>query len=102
MPVQWPVSYMCYPDRQLITFIEVISVEGSGVPRNFVRVGWGWVQQTLLRKKDRGNWDLGAVAPTHGFWRLLEFGTNFFLIVNFLKFWYFKDIYDDNQFTCHC
>jgi hypothetical protein len=25
-----------------------------------------------------------------------------FHIVNFLNFWYFKTIYDDNQFICHC
>ena len=25
-----------------------------------------------------------------------------FHIVKFLNFWYFKTIYDDNQFICHC
>ena len=33
----------------------------SGLPRNFFR-GWG-VQQIQLRTEDRGNGDLGAVAP---------------------------------------
>jgi hypothetical protein len=43
--------------------------ECSGVPRNFVR--WGGVQQIQLRTEDRENGDLGAVAPSQGFWRQL-------------------------------
>ena len=37
----------------------------SGVPRNFVRGGWGG-QQIQLRTEDRENGDLGAVAPWSG------------------------------------
>jgi len=33
---------------------------GSGIPKSFVRVG---VQEIQLRTEDRGNMDLGAVAP---------------------------------------
>jgi len=38
-----------------------ISVQFSGVTRNFVRGGGG--QQIQLRTEDRENGDLGAVAP---------------------------------------
>jgi len=36
----------------------------SGVPRNFVP--GGGIQQIQLRTEDRGNGDLGAVAPSSG------------------------------------
>ena len=38
-------------------------VRCSGVPRNFF---WGGVQQIQLRTEDRGDGDLGAVAPWSG------------------------------------
>ena len=42
----------------------------SGISRNFVP--WrGGVQQIQLRTKDRENGDLGAEAPSQGFWRQL-------------------------------
>jgi len=41
---------------------------GSGVPMNFVRRG---VQQIPLRTGNREKGDLGAVAPSQGFWRQL-------------------------------
>ena len=44
--------------------------EISGVPRNFV-LGGGSVQQIQLRTEVRQNGDLGAVAPSQGFWRQL-------------------------------
>jgi len=34
-------------------------------------VGGGGVQQIQLRTEDRENRDLGAVAPSQGFWRQL-------------------------------
>jgi len=40
-------------------------VRDSDVPRNFVRWGGG-VQQIQLRKEDRENGDLGAVAAKLG------------------------------------
>ena len=46
----------------------IILTVGSGVPRNFFR---GGVQQIQLRTEDRENGDLGAVAPSQGFWRQL-------------------------------
>ena len=39
----------------------------NGVPRNFFSVGGG-VQQIQLWTEDRENGDLGAVAPSQGFW----------------------------------
>jgi len=39
---------------------QCIFVESSGVPRNFFR---GGVQQIQLRREDRDDGDLGAVAP---------------------------------------
>jgi len=41
----------------------------SGVPRNFVREGG--VQQIQMRTENRENGDLGAVAPSQGFWSQL-------------------------------
>jgi len=49
--------------------IEITLGALSGVPRNFVR-GRG-VQQIQLRTEDTENGDLGAVAPSLGFWRQL-------------------------------
>ena len=43
-------------------------ISSSGLPRNFVRLG---VQQIQLRTEDRENGDMGAVAPSQGFWRQL-------------------------------
>ena len=37
------------------------------------------VQQVQLRAEDRENGDLGAVAPSQGFWRQLQFGTRNFI-----------------------
>ena len=40
------------------------ALDSSGVPRNFVWMGGG--QQIQLRTEDKGNGDLGAVAPYSG------------------------------------
>ena len=54
--------------------------------------------------EDRENGDRGAVAPlvrgSGGRCNLVQEIS--FRIVNFLNFWYFETIYDDNQFICHC
>ena len=42
-------------------------LEISGVSRSFVR-GGGGAQQIQLRTEDRENGDLGAIAPSQGFW----------------------------------
>ena len=74
----------------------------SNVPRNFV--GRGGVQQIQLRTE---NEDLGTVAPyplvkgPGGGCNLVQ-EISFHIVKNFLNFWYFKTIYDDNQFICHC
>ena len=41
--------------------------DSSGVPRNFVPGGGGSTNSV----EDRQNVDLGAVAPSQGFWRQL-------------------------------
>ena len=64
----------------------------------------GGVQQIQLRTEDRENGDLGAVAPlvwgSGGSCNLVQEIS--FRIVKFLNFWYFKNIYDGNQFICNC
>ena len=63
----------------------------------------GGVQQIQLMTE---NGDLGAVAPyplvkgSGGSCNLVQEMS--FHIVKFLNFLYFKSIYDDNQFICHC
>jgi len=49
---------------------------------------FGKGQQIQLRTKDRENGNLGAVAPSQGFWRQLQFGTKNFISYskNFLVF----------------
>ena len=78
------------------------------IQRSFTRSQWrtkeffsgGGFQQIQLRTEDR---DLGAVAPSHGVLEAAVIRTrNFISYFNFLIFWYFKAIYDDNQFICHC
>jgi len=69
----------------------------SGVSRNLVRGGGGF-QQIQLRTENR---NLGAVAPQSG---VLETAIIWYkkFHFNLLDFWYFKTIYDDNQFIYHC
>jgi len=70
----------------------------------YPRILFGGVQQIQLRTEDRENGDLGAVVPlirgSGGSCNLVQKIP--FHIVKFLNFWYFKTIYDDNQFICHC
>ena len=72
----------------------------SGVPRNFV---WGEGGSTNS-VEDRENGDLGGGSPlvrcSGGSSNLVQEIS--FHIVIFFNFWYFKTIYDDNQFICHC
>jgi len=75
------------------------SMLSSGVPRNFVRNGgfnkfsWGERERrcgggNLLVRDSAGSYNLVQEISFH--------------IVNFLNFWYFMTIYDDNQFIYHC
>ena len=82
---------------------------GSGVPRQwrnqeFCSGRGRGVQQIQLRTEDRENGDLGAVAPlvmgSGGSCNLVQEIS--FHIVKVSNFLYFKNIYDDNQFICHC
>ena len=67
-------------------------------------LGGGEVQQIQLRTEDRQNGDLGGGSPlvrgSGGNCNLVQQIS--FHIVKFLNFWYFKTIYDDHQFICHC
>jgi len=65
--------------------------------------GWGEFQQIQLRTEDRENGDLGAVAPQSGVLEaVVIWYKKFHLLQQNLNFWYFKNIYDDNQFFFHC
>ena len=70
----------------------------SGVPRNFV---WGGGSTNSV--EDRGQRKRGSgggnplVRGSGGSCNLVQEIS--FHTVNFLNFWYFKAIYDDNQFT---
>jgi len=61
------------------------------------------VQQIQLRTEDRENGVLGAVAPLSGVLEtaVIWYKKFHFIQYNFLNFWYFKTIYDGNQFICH-
>ena len=71
----------------------VASVDDAAVKRAVAYQGilfrGGGVQQIQLRTEDRENGDLGVVAP---YSEILEAAV----------IWYFKTIYDDNKFICHC
>ena len=62
----------------------------------------GEVQQILLRTERTGIWGGGSplVWGSGGSCNLVQ-GISFHLVKIF-NFWYFKTIYDDNQFICHC
>ena len=61
----------------------------------------GGVQQIQLRTEDRGSGGGShLVRGSGGSCNLVQEIS--FQVVKFLKFWYFKTIYDYNQFICHC
>ena len=66
----------------------------------------GGGQQIQLRTEDRENGDLGGgssplVRGSGGSCNLVQ-EISFHIVIFFFNFWYFKTIYDDNQFICHC
>ena len=73
----------------------------SGVPRNFVRGGG-----STNSVKDRGRRERGSgsgnqiVRGSGGSCNLVQEIS--FHMVKFSNFWFFKAIYDDNQFICNC
>ena len=73
----------------------------SGVPRNFFPGGGSTNSVEDRGQRERGS---GGGSPlvrgSGGSCNLVKEIS--FHIVNFLNFWYFKTIYDDNQFVCHC
>jgi len=78
------------------------TVRNSGVPRNLIRGGWGSTNSV----EDRGQREKGygggspLVRVSGGSCNLVQ--EIHFIWKNFLNFWYFTTIYDDNQFICHC
>ena len=83
-----------------MTLIETLrKTYSSGVPRNFVPGGG---QQIQLRTGQRERGSGGGsplVSGSGGSCNLVQ--EILFHIVKY-SFWYFKTIYDDNHFICHC
>ena len=72
-------------------------------PGIFFGVGGGSTNSVEDRgQRERGSG--GSSPPSQRFWRQLYFGTRNLISYSkiFLIFWYFKSIYDDNQFIFHC
>jgi len=74
--------------------------QARGVPRNFVR-GGGSINSVEERgQRERGS---GGGSPlvrgSRGSCNLVQEISSHIVLINF---WYFKIIYDDNQFICHC
>ena len=73
----------------------------SGVSRNFVR---RWGSTNSVEDRGQRKWGSGVGSPlVRGFGGSCNLVQEIsFHIVKFSYFWYFKTIYDDNQFICHC
>ena len=64
----------------------------------------GGVQQIQLGREDRERGSGGGsplVKGSGGNCNLVQ-EISFHVVIFFLNFWYFKTIYEDNQFICHC
>jgi len=64
----------------------------------------GGVQQIQTKREDIEKGDLWGGSPlvrgSGGSCNLAQ-EISFHIVKNLLNFWYFKTIYDDNQFICH-
>ena len=53
-------------------------------------------------QRERGSGDGSPLVRGSGGSCSLVKEISFHIVKFFLNFWYFKTIYDDNQFICHC